>query len=71
MTGKIDAYIDCGTDFIQLRADLCATAANKWLVSPYSYYAALYLRRNRKALESHGVEVELVYFTYLEIQLNR
>ncbi|KAJ5666790.1 hypothetical protein N7462_011199 [Penicillium macrosclerotiorum] len=28
-------------------------------VSPYSYYAALYLRRNRKALESHNVEVEL------------
>ncbi|KAJ5525729.1 HCCA isomerase/glutathione S-transferase kappa [Penicillium frequentans] len=28
-------------------------------VSPYSYFAALYLRRNRKALESHRVEVEL------------
>ncbi|KAJ6013933.1 HCCA isomerase/glutathione S-transferase kappa [Penicillium herquei] len=27
-------------------------------VSPYSYYAVLYLRRNRKALESHGIEVE-------------
>ncbi|KAJ5232411.1 hypothetical protein N7468_005367 [Penicillium chermesinum] len=27
-------------------------------VSPYSYYATQYLRRNRKALESHGVEVE-------------
>ncbi|KAJ5554872.1 HCCA isomerase/glutathione S-transferase kappa [Penicillium sp. DV-2018c] len=27
-------------------------------VSPYSYYATLYLRKNRKALESHGVEVE-------------
>jgi hypothetical protein len=30
------------------------------LVSPYSYYATLYLRRNRKALLSHGVEVESV-----------
>ncbi|KAJ5923976.1 HCCA isomerase/glutathione S-transferase kappa [Penicillium verhagenii] len=27
-------------------------------VSPYSYFATLYLRQNRKALESHGVEVE-------------
>ncbi|OQE32283.1 hypothetical protein PENSTE_c001G06738 [Penicillium steckii] len=27
-------------------------------VSPYSYYATLYLRRNRQALESHGIEVE-------------
>ncbi|KAJ6172068.1 HCCA isomerase/glutathione S-transferase kappa [Penicillium chermesinum] len=27
-------------------------------VSPYSYYATQYLQRNRKALESHGVEVE-------------
>ncbi|KAJ5113821.1 HCCA isomerase/glutathione S-transferase kappa [Penicillium angulare] len=27
-------------------------------VSPYSYYALVYLRRNRKALESHGVEIE-------------
>ncbi|KAF7715985.1 Uncharacterized protein PECH_004590 [Penicillium ucsense] len=27
-------------------------------VSPYSFFAAHYLRRNRKALESHGVEVE-------------
>ncbi|KAJ5333860.1 uncharacterized protein N7506_007643 [Penicillium brevicompactum] len=27
-------------------------------VSPYSYYATLYLRKNRKALESHGIEVE-------------
>ncbi|KAJ5912037.1 uncharacterized protein N7473_001340 [Penicillium subrubescens] len=28
-------------------------------VSPYSYYATLYLRRNRQALRSHGVEIEL------------
>ncbi|KAJ5569598.1 uncharacterized protein N7459_009028 [Penicillium hispanicum] len=28
-------------------------------VSPYSYYATVYLRRHRKALESHGVQVEL------------
>ncbi|KGO64459.1 hypothetical protein PITC_023060 [Penicillium italicum] len=27
-------------------------------VSPYSYYATLYLRKHRKALESHGVEIE-------------
>ncbi|CEJ53853.1 hypothetical protein PMG11_00192 [Penicillium brasilianum] len=27
-------------------------------VSPYSYYATLYLRQNRKALLSHGVEIE-------------
>ncbi|KAJ6077318.1 uncharacterized protein N7446_000254 [Penicillium canescens] len=27
-------------------------------VSPYSYYATLYLRKNRKALESYGIEVE-------------
>ncbi|KAJ5172787.1 hypothetical protein N7492_005380 [Penicillium capsulatum] len=27
-------------------------------VSPYSYYAMLHLRKNRQALESHGVEVE-------------
>ncbi|KAK4866957.1 hypothetical protein LT330_007698 [Penicillium expansum] len=27
-------------------------------VSPYSYYATIYLRKHRKALQSHGVEVE-------------
>lgn len=27
-------------------------------VSPYSYYALLYLQKNRKALASYGVEVE-------------
>ncbi|KAJ5907676.1 hypothetical protein N7495_000358 [Penicillium taxi] len=27
-------------------------------VSPYSYYATLYLRRNRRALDSYGVEIE-------------
>lgn len=32
-------------------------------VSPYSYYATLYLRRNRKALESHGVEIEYVFLS--------
>jgi hypothetical protein len=29
-------------------------------VSPYSYYALLYLHRNRSALRSHGIEVEYV-----------
>ncbi|KZN94563.1 Glutathione S-transferase kappa [Penicillium chrysogenum] len=35
-------------------------------VSPYSYYATLYLRRNRKALESHGVEVEYARLRLLD-----
>lgn len=60
MPGKIDAYVDCGmqafrsTPFIDGFHLLIAALT----VSPYSYYATLYLRKNRKALESHGVEVE-------------
>lgn len=34
-------------------------------VSPYSYYATLYLRKNRNALDSHGVEIEYVLCLWL------
>jgi hypothetical protein len=27
-------------------------------VSPYSYFALVYLERNRELLEAHGVEIE-------------
>lgn len=63
MPGKIDAYVDCGMQ---------AFSSTPWTVgfhsliaalsvSPYSYYATLYLRKNRKALESHGIEVEYAH----------
>lgn len=32
------------------------------LVSPYSYFATQYLRKNRAALESHGVDIEYVLY---------
>ena len=44
-------------------------------VSPYSYYALLYLQRNRSALRSHGIEVECVtrisVWNVLTDQINR
>lgn len=60
MPGKIDAYVDCGMQ--ALSSTPCVDGFHLLIVtltvSPYSYYATLYLRKNRKALESHGVEVE-------------
>jgi hypothetical protein len=55
MSGKIDAFVDCG---MPLNPSVESGGWLIGLVSPYSYYATLYLRKNRKALESHGVEVE-------------
>lgn len=60
MPGKIDAYVDCGMQL--LSSTPCIDEFHLLIValtvSPYSYYATLYLRKNRKALESHGVEIE-------------
>ncbi|CAG8380610.1 unnamed protein product [Penicillium salamii] len=63
MPGKIDAYVDCGKSLPQGPCPDTPVWSDPLTppVSPYSYYATTYLRKNRQALESHGVEVEYVH----------
>ncbi|CAG8073447.1 unnamed protein product [Penicillium salamii] len=62
MPGKIDAYVDCGKSLPQPCPDTPVWSDPLTSpVSPYSYYATTYLRKNRQALESHGIEVECVH----------
>ncbi|CAG8220741.1 unnamed protein product [Penicillium salamii] len=62
MPGKIDAYVDCGKSLPRPCPDIPVWSDPLTSpVSPYSYYATTYLRKNRQALKSHGIEVECVH----------
>lgn len=53
---KIEAYIDCGK--LSTSTLIITSRAYAILVLPYSFYLFSYLRENRCALETQGVEVE-------------
>ncbi|KAF1934033.1 glutathione S-transferase kappa 1 [Didymella exigua CBS 183.55] len=54
MLSKITCYLDCGMFKIGLSLELtCA-------VSPYSYFALLYLEKNKQALTTHNVEIDII-----------
>lgn len=55
MTKKIECYIDCGSPRLNM---LKPTKLTRVSVSPYSYFAFLYLQQNVKALAYFDVEVE-------------
>lgn len=54
MSGKITCYLDCGMSNRCLCIELQLTSE----VSPYSYFALLYLEKNRDALATHNVDIE-------------
>lgn len=58
MSGKIMCYLDCGMFGRWKRTNVVLSLELTFTVSPYSYFALLYLERNRETLSTHNVEIE-------------
>jgi hypothetical protein len=56
MGGKIDLYYDCVCTTVECKAEKLLTVHSQ--VSPYSWYALVYLIQNREALKANGVDFE-------------